>query len=338
MASVGRLAGVSQVTVSRALSDPSKVSAEALKRINDAIKITGFVPNAVAGALASSRSMLVSALVPSITNPVYSSMIGPFSELLRAQGYQILLSETGLDVSEEYFAVQKHLSRRPDAMLLTGVQHSPETKRLLLASGIPVVEVWETTNSPIDICVGFDHTAASYATAEFLSKRGYAHAALISANDRRAISRMSAFATRFEVLGGSIVARGISQSQNGIVAGRTLFADMMNSHDFPPDTVLICSSDTIANGAMIEAQFRGLSIPRDVAVVGFGDQDFAAYLEPALTTIRVDRDALGRAAAEAILSRLNKLEANANVVDIGFSLVARSSVGEIDGKEKSNGA
>ena len=147
MEMVGRIAGVSQVTVSRALSDPSKVSLATLKKVQDAIAVTGFVPNALAGALASRRSRLVSTLVPSITNITYSSMVKTFGEEMRAHGYQIMLSECGFDPEDEEAAIITHLSRRPDAMLLVGTRHTANARKVLLAAGIPVVEVWDITEN-----------------------------------------------------------------------------------------------------------------------------------------------------------------------------------------------
>src|SRR5690606_19239614 len=129
MAEIGRLAGDSQVTVSRALSAPDKVSGETLRRIQDAIERTGYVPNAVAGALASNKSHLIAALVPLVTNIVYSSMLHAFSEIMWGHGYQIMLSETGFDPEHEEKAIAAHLSRRPDAILLTGTRHSGAVRR-----------------------------------------------------------------------------------------------------------------------------------------------------------------------------------------------------------------
>ncbi|MFT6887857.1 MAG: LacI family gluconate utilization system Gnt-I transcriptional repressor, partial [Paracoccaceae bacterium] len=201
MATVGKIAGVSQVTVSRALSDPSKVSATTLRKIHDAIDITGFVPNAIAGALASSRSQLVTALVPSVTNVMYSALIKAFGARLREAGYQILLSETGFGAAEEETLIRAHLSRRPDAMLLTGIHHSAQTRRMLLGAGIPVVEVWDLTDTPIDICVGFSHVNAGRAVAGEMRARGHAQAAAVTAADERARRRRDAFVAEFEALG-----------------------------------------------------------------------------------------------------------------------------------------
>ena len=202
MAAVGRLAGVSQVTVSRALSHPEKVSPDTLKRIRDAIEVTGFVPNALAGALASKRSNLISALIPSLTNIVYSSFVATFSDSLRQHGYQVLLSETGFDPQDEAALITTHLSRRPDAMLLTGIHHTAQARRQLLGADIPVVEVWDITDSPIDMCVGFNHVEAGRAVAAYLHDLGIRQAATITARDERAVRRQTAFADRFAALSG----------------------------------------------------------------------------------------------------------------------------------------
>lgn len=323
MEAVGRMAGVSQVTVSRALSDPSKVSPETLARIQEAIAATGFVPNALAGALASRKSMLVSALVPSITNIVYSSMLATFSEEMKSRGYQIMLSETGFDPEDEADTVEAHLSRRPDALLLTGVHHSPRTRKMLLGAGIPVVEVWDMTETPIDLCVGFSHALAGRAMAEFAYEQGHRQAAGICAGDERAQRRLAAFADRFRQLGGDSVP--VARVQRGSLAqGRALLTELLEQRGFAKGFVA-CSSDVLAEGVLVEAAARGLSVPGDLAVAGFGDQELAAALEPALTTIRVNRDELGRSAAQAILSRIAGQVPERQVIDVGFTLVRRAS-------------
>lgn len=318
------MAGVSQVTVSRALSSPSKVSPETLRRINEAIEATGFVPNAIAGALASRRSRLITALIPSITNPVYSSLIRSFSQRMRDAGYHILLSETGFEPEEEEKAIAAHLSRRPDAILLTGIHHSPQARRMLLASGIPVVEVWDHTESPIDICVGFSHSDTGRSAAEFAAQRGYTRAAAVSAGDERARRRRVAFCERFAQLTGQTVREVAFDDHASLGRGREGLARLVDGHGFH-DGFIACSSDLLAHGVVTEATFRGLRIPEDIAVMGFGDQDFAASVEPALTTIRVDRAAFGRSAADAILSRLNGQSEGGATIDLGFEIVSRKS-------------
>ena len=331
MEDVGRMAGVSQVTVSRALSDPSKVSAATLRKIHEAVELTGFVRNAVAGALASRRTGLIGAVVPSITNVTYSSMIRALSEGLRPAGYEILMSETGFDEPREDEAILTHLSRQPDVILLTGVHHSATSRRRLLGAGIPVVELWDVTDQPIDQCVGFDHGDAGRAAAAFARGRGYDRAATVTASDVRAARRSRAFAERFaEGRPGLPVPDLNVGGPASIEAGRRGLARLLDG-DGPGQGralhagLIYCSSDILAHGVLIEAASRGLSVPGDLAVLGFGDQDFARHLEPALSTVRIDLDRLGRLAADTILSRMDGQPVERAVFDIGHELIARAS-------------
>ncbi|MGR6468488.1 LacI family DNA-binding transcriptional regulator [Rhizobium sp. PAMB 3182] len=324
METVGRLAGVSQVTVSRALSDPSKVSPATLEKIKQAIETTGFVPNALAGALASRRSKLIAALVPSITNIVYSWMIKAFTEGISGHGYQILLSETGFDPAEEEKLIMTHLSRRPDAMLLTGIHHTAEARRMLLAAGIPVVELWDITESPIDLCVGFSHVEAGRAAASFAVNAGYRNFATVSAGDERATRRRDAFIREIARLSGKTTAAINFEEIARLSHGRDAMRRLIEEEGFR-DGLIFCSSDILAHGLIIEANARNLKIPEDVAVIGFGDQEFAAHVEPAITTVRVDRTKLGHAAAAAVLARCEGGPLPDKVTDLGFEIIRRRS-------------
>lgn len=323
METVGRLAGVSQVTVSRALSDPSKVSPATMAKIQEAIAQTGFVPNALAGALASSKSMLISALVPSITNIVYSSMVKAFSEEMREAGYQILLSETGFGPEDEEKLIAAHLSRRPDAMFLTGIHHSAQARRMLLGAEIPVAEVWDITDSPIDFCVGFNHAETGRAAAEYARRKGYSQAGVVSAGDERARRRSEAFAREWERRGGAPVSKMLFEAQASLANGRAGLRGLLEQGF--SGGVVHCSSDLLAHGVLIEAQAQGLDVPGQIAVIGFGDQEFAATVEPGITTVRVDMAAFGRAAAQAMLARLQGADGGASVIDLGFEIVGRRS-------------
>lgn len=325
MTTVGRMAGVSQVTVSRALSDPTKVSPETLARIREAIRATGYVPNALAGALASRKSNLIAALVPSFTNIVYSSLLHGFSEIMRENGYQIMLSETGHDPEHEQALIETHLGRRPDGVLLTGVHHAPGTRRMLIGSGVPVVEIWDLSETPIDCCIGFSHGAAGQAAAEFAVKAGYRRAATVAAGDARARRRRDSFARGFaKMTGTDLSAVDYPAGSATLAQGRAALADLIDRQGFMHG-VVFCSSDQTAHGVLIEAAARGLHVPDQIAVIGFGDQDFAAHTHPALTTVRVDRAALGEAAAGALLSRFHGGAGGESVIDLGFHLIQRGS-------------
>jgi LacI family gluconate utilization system Gnt-I transcriptional repressor len=323
METIGRIAGVSQVTVSRALSDPSKVSNKTLERIRYAIETTGYVPNTLAGALASNRSRLISALVPSVTNVIYASMLQALGRELGSSGYQIMLSETGFEEEREEEAVYTHLSRRPVAIALTGIDHSQQTRRMLLPADIPVVELWDITDSPIDFCVGFSHSETGRAAGEFAARLKRGQAAIVCAGDERARRRGFAFAEKFEAVGGGPVARHLLDEAASLEAGRRSFAALHG--DGLSSAVVFCSSDLIAHGVIIEALERGLRVPEDIAVIGFGNQDFGAFTVPSITTVKVDREALGRAAAKALLARVDGRPDDRRAIDIGFEILTRES-------------
>ncbi|TKW64308.1 MAG: substrate-binding domain-containing protein [Paracoccus denitrificans] len=326
MTTVGRLAGVSQVTVSRALSDPSKVSPETLARIRDAIAATGFVPNALAGALASRKSNLITALVPSITNIVYSSLLHGFADIMREHGYQIMMSETGFDQLREQEMIATHLARRPDGILLTGIHHSPEARRMLIGAAIPVVEVWDITETPIDCCIGFSHHDVGRAAAEFAKGAGYVRVATVTAGDMRAGRRRDAFIERFTASTPGLTVSRVDYPAGTATLGqgREALANLIDTQGFMGG-LIFCSSDQYAQGILTEANARGLRVPEDIAVMGFGDQVFAEHTWPSITTIRVDRNALGKAAANALLQRFNGRTEGPTTVDLGFALIRRES-------------
>ncbi|MFN7027230.1 MAG: substrate-binding domain-containing protein [Pseudorhizobium sp.] len=154
--------------------------------------------------------------------------------------------------------------------------------------------------------------------------RGYKKAAAVTAGDERAIRRRDAFARRFEMLSGTPVATLDFAEAASLGGGRQALAKLLVKSDFAGG-VIFCSSDQFAQGVLVEAKGRGLSVPQHLAVVGFGDQEFVAYTDPPLTSIRVDRGKLGSAAADALLSRFAKSASIKAVTDIGFETVERQT-------------
>lgn len=189
---------------------------------------------------------------------------------------------------------------------------------------MPVVEVWDITETPIDLCVGFLHVEAGRAVARFLAEAGHERVACVTAADARALWRKDAFVACFEELKGVTVEAVSIEGTASLGRGREGCVRLLDEAGFERGAVF-CSSDQLAHGVMIEAQSRGLSVPGDLALVGFGDQEFAPFIAPALTSVHVDRDALGRMAAEAILGRIAGREAVAAVTNIGFEIIRRES-------------
>ena len=321
--SVAERAGVAPATVSRALNHPHKVAPETLARVNAAIAQTGYLPNLLAGGLASSRSRLFAAIVPSIANLVYAETIQSFTRRVREKGYQVLLGESGYDPRTEEDVVTAVLGRRPDAIFLIGINHSLECRRKLLAAKIPIVETWDVTPTPLDVVVGYAHDQVGRAVADFLLGQGYAGFACVAASDARALKRQAAFAVEIERRGGGAVLLETTQPGSSLEWGRQRMAALI-ARGFARGAVF-CSSDMLALGVIVEAQARGLRVPEDIAVVGFGDLDFAAHTHPAMTTVKIDRTLMGATAADALLARVVDQPWPEAVVDLGFSIVVRAT-------------
>lgn len=323
LSDVARLAGVSAITVSRTLNTPALVSADTLRRVRDAVARTGYVPNLLAGGLASNRSRLVAALIPAIAGSVFLETIQALTDTLAQAGYQLMLGQSGYTGSREDALIDAIVGRRPDGIVLTGIMHSPEGRRRLLASGIPVVETWDLTPTPIDMLVGFSHEKVGRATADYLHAKGHRHPAIVSADDHRASLRRAGFEERLRELGVKKIPCCIVQAPSTLGNGRAGLRKLLQRH--PRIDAVFCSSDVLAHGAAIEAQARGLAVPRELAVMGFGDLDFSADTHPALSTVHIDGAAIGRQAARFIIDRVEGLDAGPRVRDIGFSIVERAS-------------
>ena len=346
---VARLAKVSAITASRALNTPDKVSPDTLERIRAAVAHTGYVPNLLAGGLASNRSRLVAAVVPTIAGSVFLETIQALTDELASAGFQLILGQSGYRDSREDALLDALIGRRPDGIVLTGVMRSPEGRKRLLASGIPVVETWDLTPSPIDMLVGFSHQKVGAEVAAHLYRKGYRRCAIVTADDHRAGLRRSGFEARWKALnsgaksGGTTTAKAAARNNpvpvwtvpapSTLANGRAALTGLLAQH--PKLDAIWCSSDVLAHGVITEAHARGLRVPQDLAVHGFGDLAFAAHIHPALTTVRIDGTAIGREAARCIIER-NRSDVNGNgsaatrtgpkVRNIGFIVVERVSV------------
>jgi LacI family gluconate utilization system Gnt-I transcriptional repressor len=320
---VAKLAGVAPITASRALNTPNQVSAEVLRKVSDAVARTGYVPNLLAGGLASTRSRLVAAVVPTIAGPVFLETVQSLTEALAERGYQLMLGQAGYGGGREDALLEAIIGRRPDGIVLTGILHPAEGRRRLLASGIPVVETWDLTPTPIDMLVGFSHVEVGRAVAAHLHAKGRKRLAVVAGDDERAARRTAAFCATAKALGLAEVQVRTVPAPTALKSGRQALSDLLAQAGHID--AVFCSSDLLALGVLTEARARGLQVPGQLAVIGFGDLAFAADLEPALSTVRIKGDAIGRQAARFIVDRVEGRDVPERVIDIGFSIVERQS-------------
>ncbi|KQO18943.1 LacI family DNA-binding transcriptional regulator [Acidovorax sp. Leaf78] len=320
---VAERAGVSMITVSRAINTPHQVSERTRLRVQEAVSNMGYVPNLVAGGLRSARSHVVTALVPTLTGPLFGEMVQALTDTLEVRGFQVMVGQVGYAHSREDELLRAIVGRRPDGIVVTGVMHSPEGRRMLMASGIPIVETWDFTDTPIDMLVGLRHEALGAAVCEHLFAKGRRRLALLSGGDERAARRARGFQAAALRLGLREPAVRLGKSPTTHADGRDGLAALLA--DAPDIDAVFCSSDMLALGVLTEARVRGIAVPGPLAVVGFGDIDFAQTVSPSLTTVRIDGTRMGQMAAQLIADRADGKSVAEPVVDIGFSIVERES-------------
>ncbi|MBP1522525.1 LacI family DNA-binding transcriptional regulator [Salmonella enterica subsp. enterica serovar Worthington] len=316
---VARSAGLSPMTVSRALNSPQLVRPKTVEKVMQAVRVTGYIPNALAGGLASRRSKLIAVVVPQINNNMFVDTIQSLSDELARRGYHILLCVAGYTEQTEAELVATLLSRRPDGVVLTGIHHTIELKKVILNAAIPVVEIWDLTPTPLDMLVGFPMKSRA-GDGEYLLSKGYRRPGLLWTADRRAAQRKQGLCSVLQRHAIHAVPQVDVPLPASLSLGRSGLSQLFDEGTFD---VIVCSSDT--RGAMMEAESRGLRIPHDLAVIGFGDLDFAASNRPSITTVSVDRRAIGQRAATLLADRIEQKPCAEAIVDIGFHLIERES-------------
>ncbi|MBY4896505.1 LacI family DNA-binding transcriptional regulator [Cupriavidus sp. AU9028] len=316
---VAREAGVSLITASRALSKPNLVSDATIERVRAAVEATGYIPNLLAGGLKSRRSMTVALLVPSISVAQFVPTIKALTEALDAAGYQLILAQMGYDHAREAALLNTIISRRPDGIVVAGLLRSPTSREQLRRAGIPVVETWELSDRPVDMAVGFSHLKVGSAVAGYFLSRGWRRVAIATADDHRAAVRREGFLSTI----GHDVPTVVVPAPSSLASGRRALAQLLEQDR--RIEAICCSSDQLAQGVLVEAAARGLRSPEDLAICGFGDADFAAHMEPSLTTVQVDGHGIGDRAARLILARCRGETVPEPVIDVGFRIVERAS-------------
>ncbi len=331
MSDVARLAGVSKMTVSRVLAGHS-VALATRERVQKAIDELGYVADAAAGALSSGRSEFVAVLVPSLASSNFSDTVRGLSAALEPHGLQLLIGDTDYHLDREERLVRSMLRHQPRCIALTGSRHTEATRTLLRRSGVPVVEMWDAPADPIDAAVGFSNVNASREMVRYLAQRGHTRIGFLggaSELDRRGLDRLKGFRMEMKALGldaERVIRLGdspITMSHGGPAMTALLEA-------WPDTQAVMCVSDMSAFGAIMECHRRGIAVPDDIAVAGFGNFEVAACCMPSITTVSVDAYGIGLRTGEALLAALQERDQGAGRrtskrIRIGYQVVSRAS-------------
>ena len=320
---VAMLAGVAPITASRALNTPTQVSEDVLRKVQEAVDRTGYVPNRMAGGLASSKSRLIAAVVPSTVFSVFNETIEALNGALFEAGYQLMLGQTGYSSEREEMLLESVISRRPDGIFITGIMPPGKARTRLMASGIPVVETWDLTPTPIDMLIGFSHSDIGHAVAQYLLGKGKKKYAIVTADDERAGRRNKAFVESVKAHQlGDVFVQNVGDLRT-LKSGREALQKVLAAK--PDVDAIFCSSDLLALGVLTEARAQKIKVPSQISIMGFGDVPFVEDMIPALTTVKINGAEIGRLAAQSLVSRAQGNTVEQHIVDVGFSIVSRES-------------
>ncbi len=320
---VAKAAGVSVATVSRALNGSEAVSGELRRHVAAIADSLNYTPHAAARALASQRSSTIGAVIPTLENVNFAVGIEALQRRLSDAGYTLLLASSNYNADEELRQVKALAAHGVAGMMLVGRAHAPGMYEFLAAKKIPYVNAWVV--DPGQPCVGFDNREIGRALASYLIDLGHTRFGVIAqltVSSDRAMDRVAGIRESLGRHGLPPPQERLTSQPYKIIEGQLALRSLIQSSE--PPSAVICGTDTLAFGAMIEAQQLGLSVPRDLSIAGINDAEFAAYLTPPLTTIRLPADEVGVRAADYLLGCVAARPMVA-ATRVPFSLIVRGS-------------
>lgn len=301
---VSEASGVSEMTVSRVLRNRGDVSEATREKVLEAARELGYVPNKIAGALASNRVNLVAVIIPSLSNMVFPEVMTGISETLEDSPLQPVVGVTNYKPEREEAVLYEMLSWRPSGVIIAGLEHSDASRAMLEAAGIPVVEIMDTDGRPIDSVVGISHRRAGREMARAIVKGGYTNIAFLGTGmplDHRARKRFEGFTEALAKAGLEVVDQEFYDGGSSVKKGREMTAEILARN--PNIDFLYYSNDVIGLGGMLYCQEKGIEIPDRIGLAGFNNVQLLDGFPTRLATMDSGRLEIGRAAARLIAER-----------------------------------
>lgn len=315
--------GVSPATVSRALARPAMVNAHTLAEIEAVTRELGYTPLAAGRALASGRSRVVGAIVPTLDSLIFGRAVHAMQIELAAQGYQLLVASNDYNPTAETAVLRALLGQGIDGLILVGAQRTDESLSLLDRSGLPVVLTW--CGDPRFDEVSIDNFRAGRLAAEHLLSLGHRNIGMLTGhlavNDRQR-KRTEGVRAALESAGLALPDWRVVDQPLTTAGGRSGCAALLSSAD--PPTGIVCGVDTQAIGCIAHARDRGVDVPRDLSIVGIDNLEMSANIAPPLTTVHIPTAKIGECAARMILRRIEGGTAQ-TAIELPIELVVRAS-------------
>jgi LacI family gluconate utilization system Gnt-I transcriptional repressor len=319
---VSEASGVSEMTVSRVLRGRGDVSATTRDKVLLAAKELGYVPNKIAGALASQRVNLVAVIIPSMSNMVFPEVMTGINSVLEGTELQPVVGITDYMPEKEEKVLYQMLSWRPSGVIIAGLEHSDASCAMLRSAGIPVVEIMDVDGTPIDTAVGISHRRAGRQMAQAILTAGYKNIGFMGTKmplDHRARKRFEGFTEALAKAGVEVSDQEFYSGGSALAKGRDMTQDMLARS--PNLDFLYYSNDMIGAGGLLHLLEQGIDIPQDIGMAGFNGVELLDGLPLQLATMDACRKEVGRIAAQIIADRvINGTENVEKVVELSPKL------------------
>ncbi len=306
LSEVAKAAGVSKMTASRVLRNASGFSDETRDKVLEQVERLGYVPNRIAATFGSEQtSTIIGVCVPHLSSSLFGAVLDSTNGALAKFGYQTMIGAHENSPETEEMWVKNILSWRPAGLILSGHTHTRTTRELIKSQGIPVVEIWNLNTSPIDISVGFNHFDCGHEMALYILGQGHQRIGYVGADSAApgmGALRRKGFVAALKSSSTDLAAQEILNDRSGFYAGFYGTENILNR--VGDLDAIYFQDDAMAIGGIFYCQSQGMSVPEDIGIAGWGSMEAASVLPQRLTTTVVSTQALGKTAAEALISRV----------------------------------
>jgi LacI family gluconate utilization system Gnt-I transcriptional repressor len=314
---VSEASGVSEMTVSRVLRGSGEVSEATRERVMQAVRALGYVPNRIAGGLASQRVNLVAVIVPSFGNLVFPEVLTGISEELEETGLQPVVGVTDYLPEKEERVLYEMLSWRPSGVIVAGLEHSEAARAMLRAAHMPVVEIMDTDGEPVDAAVGISHRRAGREMGRAILAEGYRRIGFLGTKmplDHRARKRFEGLVEALAKGGVELEDHAFYSGGSALVKGREMTRDMLERS--PELDFLYYSNDLIAAGGLLWLLEQGIEVPGRLGLAGFNGLNLLQGLPRRIATMDACRREIGRRAARIVADRVAGRDPGERVVTL----------------------
>jgi len=317
---VAKAANVSEMTVSRVLRKKGSFSDKARDRVLKVVEELGYIPNRLAGSLATSRSDLVAVIVPSLTNQIFNEVLAGITAQLDKAGYRAVVGISEYDLERGEDLIRSMLSWRPAGLIVSNTEHTDRARKIMADADIPIVEIMDMTDNPIDICVGINQADAGAEMARHFVERGYRRIGYIGWRETEspAAKRFNGFRDKLREVGLDVVDTAYFDKAHEVEMGKLGLQELFIR--YPDLDAVYFVDDLAAVGGLLHCIETGIDVPGSLALGSFGGLKIGQLTPKKITTVRLKRFETGKISAKAIVDRLNGKNPR-RIRNLGFELI-----------------